>query len=98
MKKTYILSNSKKKNKRFTIEMGNHQHDFGSDVGKTYVDHQDPKKKRAWIARHKNDKNYNSKHSAIYHSRHLFWNKPTLAQSIKSYEAKHKVKITNRIK
>ena len=96
--KTYILSNSTKKNKRYRIDMGDHSHDFASDVGKTYIDHQDPKKKRAWIARHKNDKNYNSKHSAIYHSKELLWSKPTLAQSITAYEKKHKVKITNRIK
>lgn len=98
MKKTYILSDSKKKGKRYKIDMGDHSHHFASDVGKTYVDHNDKKKKLAWEARHKKDKNYNSKHSAIYHSRHLFWNKPTLAQSIKAYEAKHKVKIINRIK
>ena len=96
--KTYILSNSTKKNKRYKIDMGDHSHHFGSDVGKTYVDHNDKSKKRAWVARHSKDKNYNSKHSAIYHSRHLFWAKPTLAQSIKLYEKKHKVKVINRIK
>jgi len=98
MKKTYILSDSKKKGKRYKIDMGDHSHHFASDVGKTYVDHQDPKKKLAWVARHRKDKNYNNKHSAIYHSRHLFWAKPTLAQSIKLYEKKHKVNIINRIK
>ena len=96
--KTYILSNSTKKNKRYKIDMGDHSHDFGSDVGKTYVDHNDKSKKKAWEARHKKNKNYNNKHSAIYHSRHLFWAKPTLAQSIKAYEARHKVKVINRIK
>ena len=96
--KTYILSDSKKKNKRFRITMSDHHHDFGSDVGKTYVDHNDTSKKKAWIKRHSTNKNYNNKHSAIYHSRHLFWAKPTLAQSIKSYEKRHKVNIINRIK
>jgi len=96
--KTYILSNSKKKGKRYKIDMGDHSHDFGSDVGKTYVDHNDKSKKKSWVARHSTNKNYNSKHSAIYHSRHLFWSKPTLAQSIKLYEKKHKVNIINRIK
>jgi hypothetical protein len=31
--------------------MGDHSHHFGSDVGKTYIDHQDDKKKEAWIAK-----------------------------------------------
>ena len=96
--KTYILTNSKKKGKKYRITMQDHHHDFGSDVGKTFVDHKDTSKKKAWIARHSTNKNYNNKHSAIYHSRHLFWNKSTLAQSIKAYEAKHKVNIINRIK
>ena len=96
--KTYVLSDSPKKNKRFRITMQDHHHDFGSDVGKTYVDHQDTKKKLAWVKRHSTNKNYNSKHSAIYHSKQLLWTKPTLAQSIRAYEAKHKVKVINKVK
>ena len=96
--KTYILSDSKKKGKRYKIDMGDHSHDFGSDVGKTFIDHNDTKKKLAWKARHSPNKNYNSKHSAIYHSKELLWTKPTLAQSIRAYEAKHKVKIINKVK
>ena len=96
--KTYVLSDSPKKNKRFRITMGDHSHDFGSDVGKTFIDHNDTKKKLAWKARHSPNKNYNSKHSAIYHSKELLWTKPTLAQSIKAYESKHKVKVINKVK
>ena len=51
------------------------------------------KKKEAWIARHKNDKNFNNKHSGIYHSRKLLWTEPTLKQAIKRYEKEHDVKI-----
>ena len=96
--KTYILSDSPKKNKRFRITMQDHSHDFGSDVGKTFIDHNDTSKKKSWVARHSTNKNYNSKHSAIYHSKQLLWTKPTLAQSIRAYEAKHKVKIINKVK
>jgi hypothetical protein len=93
MKEVYELKKSGRKGKRFFINMGDHGHHFGSDVGKTFIDHQDQKKKDAWIARHKNDKNYNSKHSGIYHSRKLLWTEPTLAKAIKKYEKEHNVKI-----
>ena len=91
--KTYILKKSNRKGKRFEINMIDHSHHFGSDVGKTYIDGRTEKEKQAWIKRHQNDKGWDSKHSGIYHSRFLLWNKPTLKESIKDYERKHSVKI-----
>jgi hypothetical protein len=46
---TYILKKSNRKGKRFVMEMPSlkHSHHFGSDVGKTYIDHSDLKKKRS---------------------------------------------------
>lgn len=95
VKDTYILKKSDRKGKRFVIIMPSfgHSHHFASDVGKTFIDHQDEKKKDAWIARHKNDKGWNSKHSGIYHSRKLLWSEPTLKEAIKKYEKEHDVKI-----
>lgn len=93
MKPIYYLKKSNRKGKRFFIRMEDHGHHFGSDVGKTFIDHQDEKKKKAWEARHKGDKNYNSFHSGIYHSRKLLWTKPTLKSAIKAYEKEHKVKL-----
>jgi len=95
MKETYTLKKSNRKGKRYMITMPDfgHSHHFGSDVGQTFIDHKDEKKKSAWVARHKNDKNYNSKHSGIYHSRKLLWTKPTLKEAIKKYENEHNVKI-----
>ena len=90
---TYILKKSNRKGKRFVIVMGDHSHHFGSDVGKTFIDGRTQKEKEAWIARHKNDKNWDNKHSSIYHSRFLLWHKPTLKEAIKDYEKKHNVKI-----
>ncbi len=92
-KNLYILKKSNRKGKRFEIIMDDHSHHFASDVGKTFIDHKDEKKKDAWIQRHKGDKNYNSKHSGIYHSRKLLWSKPTLKEAIKDYEKEHGVKI-----
>lgn len=94
-KETYILKKSGRKGKRFLITMPNfsHKHHFGSDVGKTYIDHQDDDKKKAWYARHRNDKGWDNPHSGIYHSRKLLWTEPTLAKAIKKYEKEHNVKI-----
>ena len=57
----YILKRSDRKGKRFVIEMPElgHSHHFGAlpfDKG-TYIDHKNDKIKKAWIARHKGDKN-----------------------------------------
>ena len=97
---SYILKSSSKKGKRFMITMPQfgHSHHFGSETGKAFIDHKDESKKKAWYARHKSNKNFNSKHSGIYHSKELLWTEPTLKKAIKKYEQKHKVKVKNEIK
>tara|TARA_Y100001963_G_scaffold149352_1_gene228708 strand:+ start:5347 stop:5643 length:297 start_codon:yes stop_codon:yes gene_type:complete len=94
----FILKKSNRKGKRYEIVMPKygHSHHFASDVGKTYIDHKDDKKKKAWFARHKNDKNFNSLHSGIYHSKELLWTEPTLEKAIKRYEKKHNVNVVNK--
>ena len=99
-KEPIILKKSNRKGKRFFISMPEfgHSHHFGSDVGKTYIDGRTIKEKDAWIARHKEDKNWNNKHSGIYYSRHLLWGKfPDLKKNIKLLEKKDKVKIIDDI-
>ena len=92
---TYILKKSDRKNKRFVIIMQDrgHRHDFGSDVGKTFIDGRTEKEKEAWIARHRVNKNWDNKHSSIYYSRMLLWTEPTLKKNIKALEKKDKIKI-----
>ena len=92
---TYILKKSDKKGKRFVIIMPNknHRHDFGSDVGKTFVDGRTQKEKDAWLKRHQVNKNWNNKHSSIYYSRYLLWNTPDLKKNIKLLEKKDKIRI-----
>ena len=92
-KQTYLLKKSNRKGKRYEIVMTDHSHHFGAKGGKTFIDHKDPVKKRNWVARHSVNKNWNSKHSAIYHSRKLLWTEPNLTSAIKKYERQHNVKI-----
>lgn len=95
---TYILKRSNRKGKRFLIEMPErgHKHHFGALPFKkgTFIDHNDEKLKKAWIARHKKDKNWDNKHSGIYYARHLLWGKhDTLLKNIKDLEKKDNIKI-----
>jgi len=92
----YILRRSDKKGKRFDLVMPDrgHVHSFGAAGGKTFVDGRTPAEKKAWEARHRNDKGYNNKHSGIYYSRHLLWGKfPDLKKNIKALEKKDNIKI-----
>ena len=91
---TYLLKKSNRKGKRFVIIMQDMKHHFGSDVGKTYIDHGNLKKKEAWIKRHGVNVNWNNKHSGIYYSRYLLWGKSkSLKENIKLLEKKDNVKI-----
>ena len=93
---TYILKKSNQKGKRLVIIMPDrgHKHHFGSDVGKTFVDNRTEKEKLGWEARHRQDKNWNNKHSSIFFSRHLLWGKhKNLKKNIKLLEKLLNVKI-----
>lgn len=92
---TYILKKSDRKGKRFVIIMPErgHRHHFGSDVGRTFIDGRSEQERVAWIARHKNDKGFNDKHSGIYYSRFLLWTESTLKAAIKKLEKKDNIKI-----
>ena len=74
-----VISKGSTKGKRLRVDMSgfpgmeNHYHEFGSDIGKTYIDHGDDKKKKAWIARHSVNKNWDSMHSPIFWSRAILW-------------------------
>lgn len=96
----YILEFSDRPKKRFTLEMPEegHEHHFGAKPFKkgTYIDHGSDKLKKAWIARHKGDKNWNNLHSGIFFARHLLWNKPTLKESIRDLQKKKGIKIQNK--
>ena len=93
---TYILEDSPRKGKRYRIIMKDHFHDFAAKHGKTFIDGRTDRERLAWTARHKVNRNWNSEHSAIYHSRWLLWTEPTLTKAIKRYEKQHNVKIINK--
>ena len=96
LKEPIILKKSNRTGKRFFISMPEfgHSHHFGAKNGKTYIDGRTDKEKENWIKRHKANKNWNNKHSAIFFSRHLLWGKfPDLKKNVKELEKILKVKI-----
>jgi hypothetical protein len=70
---------SKKKNKRFYVIYDGKIINFGSSVGKTYYDHKDKIKRKAWYARHSKIKDKNNKlvinnpYSPSYWSAKILW-------------------------
>ena len=88
MKKKLILSKSKRKGKRFKIEMigfpniENHTHHFGSKSANTFIDNATEKEKSSWIARFSVSPFWNDIHSPLFYSR-ILWNTPFLKNNIR---------------
>ena len=61
---------------------------FGSKKSSTYIDHNDEKKKDAYIARHKVNENWNDPTTAGSLARYILWNKKTLSASISDFKQK----------
>lgn len=61
---------------------------FGSKGSSTYIDHNDEKKKDAYIARHKVNENWNDPTTAGSLARYILWNKKTLSASISDFKQK----------
>ena len=73
------FNKSNVKGKRYYVIYNNRKINFGSSVGKTYIDHKDQKKRAAWRARHSKIKlkdgrfAYKDKSRASYWALNLTW-------------------------
>ena len=78
---------STQKNKKYVaiFDDGSSTH-FGSAGSSTYIDHNDEKKKDAYIARHKVNENWNDPKTAGALARYILWNKKTLKESVADYK------------
>lgn len=81
------VKKSKRKDKKYVaiFDDGTTTH-FGFKGSSTYLDHNDDKKKDAYIARHKKDLETKDPTRAGYLSYYLLWNKKTLKESIADYK------------
>lgn len=83
------VKKSTRKNKKYmaVFDNGTSTH-FGLKGSSTYIDHNDDKKKDAYIARHKVNENWDDPKSAGALARYILWNKKTLTDSIAHYKKK----------
>lgn len=107
--KTFYLSKSSRKDKKFMLVMPDlkHTHHFGASGYKDFTlmnnrnsTFYEPKKeirdktKRAYLARHRGDPK--GIHSPSTMSDMFLWSAPTLAGGIKNYEKKYNVNVIYR--
>ena len=64
---------SKAKGKRYYVIYNNKIINFGSNIGSTFIDHHDQKKRRAWQARHSKITNKQGKYVYKLPSSPAFW-------------------------
>lgn len=83
-----VIYRSKTPGKKYTAEIhhdGRVTHvNFGDPKGSQYPIHKDKTIRAAYIARHKKTENWtrSGAHTAGFWSKHILWNKPTVAESI----------------
>lgn len=64
---------------------------FGQRGSSTYLDHKDEDKKKAYLARHKVNEDWNNPLTAGALSRFILWNKKTLTESIADFKKRFKL-------
>ncbi len=93
--KTYILTKSKSKNKKFKITNGK-TINFGQKGASDFTINKDPQRKKNYINRHKKREDWNNLNTAGAWSKGLLWNKNTLNKSIKNMENKFNINIIKK--
>lgn len=95
--KTYTLSKSKSKNKKFKITNGK-TINFGDNRYEDFTKHKDPNRKRLYILRHKKREDWTKSgiDTAGFWSKHILWNKNTLNKSIKDTENRFNIDIIKK--
>ena len=63
---------------------------FGAAGMSDYTKHKDKERKERYLARHKNNEQWNNPLTAGFYATNILWNKPTLAESIKDTNRRFK--------
>ena len=97
-KSKFILTKSKKKDKKWSITNNDKTIHFGQKGYSDFTINKDPNRKKNYIKRHKNKENWNKSgiNTAGFFAKHLLWNKPTLKKSIKSTEDRFNIDIIKK--
>jgi len=97
--KTYTLTKSKSKNKKWNIKNGN-SINFGQEGYSDFTINKDPKRKKLYITRHRKREDWTKTgiDTAGFWSKNLLWNKNTLSKSIKDTENRFNIDIIKKRK
>lgn len=96
--KTYTLTKSKSKNKKWNIKNGK-SINFGQKGASDFTINKDPKrkkKKKLYIARHRKREDWNDLKTAGAWAKNLLWNRDTLNKSIKDTENRFNINIIKK--
>ena len=85
-----LISSSPKADKRLKAEFKTKTVHFGQAGGSTFIDHQNERYKRAWIARHKVRGSFSDLQTASALAKGVLWNKPSMKSSIADLNEKQK--------
>lgn len=87
------LKDSSAKGKRLTAIFDNgRQVHFGLKGGSTYVDHKDPKKRDAYLARHRVREDFNDPYTAGSLSARILWGQhTTIRENLAAFKKRFKV-------
>ena len=93
--KTYILTKSKSKNKKWKITNGK-TINFGDSRYSDFTINKNPKQKQNYINRHKKREDFNNLKTAGAWAKNLLWNRDTLNKSIKDTEKRFNINIIKK--
>ena len=86
-----LIQPSKKADKKFdAIIDGKKTVSFGSSQHSGFTKQKDPERKQRYLDRHKARENWNDPTTAGALSKHVLWNKTTIAQSVKDMDKRFK--------
>lgn len=88
------LNKSKRKNKKWMIQIENRTIHFGAKGMSDYTIHQDSNRKQRYIQRHYSRENWTDPLTAGFWSRWLLWEKPSLKTAIRSIYKKFGIRVT----
>ena len=79
-----IISKSKNINKKYDARIdGKKTVSFGSAGSSDFTKHKDTERKQRYLNRHSKNENWNDHATAGFFAKNIFWNKPTITESIR---------------
>ena len=86
-----IIKPSNKPDKKYdAIIDGKKTISFGAKGASDFTKHKDKDRKERYLARHKNNENWNDPKTAGFYATNILWNKPTITESVRDTNRRFK--------